>query len=114
MKKKLTEILNTFGYPVFPRGAMNDEEYFPESFFTFWNYETPEGGHYDNDATNASWTFWVYFFSEDPDLVDSVPEELVKLLKQNGWTVGGKGEDVTSALLSHAGRMITCRYLEIY
>lgn len=114
MKKQLIELLSGFGYPVFLQGSMNDDEDYPPSFFTFWNFQTPEGAYYDNKATRAEWGFWVYFYSEDPELVDSVLEEAVKLLKENGWITDGKGEDAASDHETHTGRLVTCYYMETY
>ena len=35
-------------------------------------------------------------------------------MKENGWTIEGKGEDVASDQPTHTGRMVTCRYVEYY
>lgn len=114
MKTELINLLETFGFPVFLQGSMNDDEDYPSSFFTFWNFETPEDRHYDNEASRAVWGFWVYFYSDDPSLVDTKLEEARKLLKTNGWIIDGKGEDVASDVETHTGRMITCQKIENY
>lgn len=114
MKDKLISILETFGFPVFLQGSLNDDEKYPPSFFTFWNFETPEDNHYDNDAIRAVWGFWVYLYSDDPSIVNSKLDEAGKLLKANGWTIEGRGEDVVSDEPTHTGRMITCRFIENY
>lgn len=114
MKSKLISILETFGFPVFLQGSMSEEDTYPSSFFTFWNFETPEGTHYDNDANSAIWGFWVYLYSDDPLTVDEKLIEAAKLLKNNGWLIDGKGQDVASDEPTHTGRMITCRYIENY
>ena len=114
MKEQLIELLSGFGYPVFLQGSMNDDEEYPPSFFTFWNFQTPEGAHYDHKATRAERGFWVYFYSEDPELVDVMLEKAVKLLKEKDWIADGKGEDVASDYETHTGRMVTCYYMETY
>lgn len=114
MKAELFNLLNTFGFPVYRQGSMSSEEDYPSSFFTFWNFETPEDKHYDNDASRAVWGFWVYLYSNDSDLVDSKLEEARKLLKSNGWIIDGKGEDVASDVETHTGRMFTCYKIENY
>lgn len=81
MKSELINVLNTFGFPVYRQGSMSSEEDYPSSFFTFWNFETPEDKHYNNNASRAVWGFWVYLYSNDPELVDSKLEEARKLLK---------------------------------
>lgn len=114
MKNELISILETFSFPVFLQGSLNDKDAYPSSFFTFWNFETPEDTHYDNNASRAVWGFWVYFYSDDPSLVDSKLIEAKSLLKEAGWIVDGKGQDVASDEPTHTGRMITCRRIENY
>lgn len=114
MKQKLIELLETFGFPVFRQGSLNDDDEYPPSFFTFWNFETPEDSHYDNQSVRAVWGFWVYMYSDDPAIVDDKLIEAAKLLKKNGWIIDGKGEDVASDEPTHTGRMITCRFIENY
>ena len=114
MTTKLIELLETFGYPVFRQGSMNDDKNYPSSFFTFWNYETPEDSHYDNNAVRAVWGFWIYFYTDDPSLIYTKLEEARQLLKSNGWITDGKGEDVASDVKSHTGRMIDCQFIENY
>ena len=50
-KKKLIEILETMGYPAYLQGSMSEDDEYPESFFTFWNFDTEEIRHYNNKAT---------------------------------------------------------------
>lgn len=114
MKSDLIKLLETFGFPVFQQGSMNDDDDYPSSFFTFWNFESPEDKYYDNEAVRAVWGFWVYFYSDDPALIDVKLEEARKLLKQNGWIINGKGEDANSDEKTHTGRMITCYKIENY
>ncbi len=114
MKTKLIAMLETFGFPVLLQGSLNDDEEYPSSFFTFWNFETPEAMHYDNRPHSAVWAFWICFYSSDPILVDTKLAEAAKLLQANGWVTDGKGRDVASDEITHTGRMITCRFIENY
>lgn len=114
MKNQLIEILEEFGFPVFLQGSLNDDEEYPPSFFTFWNFETPEDVHYNNSPARAVWGFWVYFYSDDPAAVDEKLAEAAEKLRAAGWTIEGKGEDVASDEPSHTGRMITARIIENY
>ena len=85
VKSDLIALLQTLTYPVFLQGSLNANEGYPDSFFTFWNFETPEAAFYDDYAGRAVWGFWVYFYSTNPLLVETEPEKARKLLKQNGW-----------------------------
>lgn len=114
MKSELIRLLETLGYDVSLQGSMNSANDYPPSFFTIWNFETPEDVHYDNNASRAVWGFWVYFYSNNPLLVDVELENARKLLKSNGWIVNGRGEDVGSDVKTHTGRMITCYKIENY
>lgn len=114
MKKILTELLETFGYPVFLQGSLNFEEDYPDSFFTFWNFDTPEKAFYDNDANQALWGFWVYFYSADPRLVEEMPEKARKLLRENGFILQGKAHDIAVDKPTHTGAFITVYKFENY
>ena len=46
LKEKLIEILETMGYPAYLQGSMSEYDEYPESFFTFWNFDTEEIRHY--------------------------------------------------------------------
>ena len=97
MKSELITLLETLNYPVFLQGSINSLEEYPESFFTYWNFETPESAFYDDNAGRAVWGFWVYFYSTDPTLVETQPEAARKLLKANGWILQGKVEAYNEA-----------------
>lgn len=112
MKDDLITILETFGYPVRLQGSLAEDEKYPESFFTFWNYESVDGSHYDNNPINYVWDFDINFYSIDPDLVNTMLLEAKTKLKSNGWIVSGKGHDVASDEPTHTGRGIHAIYIE--
>lgn len=112
--KDIVELLSTLGYPVIRQGSLISSDEYPEEFFTYWNFETPEGRFYDNEANKAEWGYWVYFYSTNIDRTYSVLEEARQLLKQNGFICTGKGEDVASDKPTHTGRMLTVYYIENY
>ena len=114
MKNDLITLLETLKYPVYLQGSINSLDDYPQSFFTFWNFSTPEAAFYDNDANRAVWGFWIYFYSVDPALVQSVPESARKLLKQNGYILEGKANDITVDKPSHTGAFFTVYKFEEY
>lgn len=114
MKKALVTLLKTLGYPVFLQGTLQNTEAYPESFLTFWNFDTPEAAFYDNGAGRAVWGFWVYFYSTSPELVESVPEQARQLLKQNGYILDGKAHDIGVDKPTHTGAFITVYKFENY
>lgn len=110
MKNELIELLSTYGYPVFEQGSLNEDDAYPDSFFTFWNDGTTDGEAYDNDAVFIVWNFTVYFYSVDETEVNTILPKLRKLLKQNGWIPEGVGYDVPSGEITHTGRAIDVRF----
>lgn len=113
MEDKLIELLETFGYPVYRQGSLSNDATYPDSFFTFWNNQSPDHAFYDNTEYGTEWDFEVNFYSNDPDLTYSKLLEAKTLLKQNGWVVPGKGHDVMSDEPSHSGRGISALFLEV-
>ena len=114
MKSDLIALLQTLGYPVFLQGSLNANEAYPESFFTFWNFETPEAAFYDDFAGRAVWGFWVYFYSTNPLLVETEPEKARKLLKSNNWILQGKANDIDVDRPTHTGAFFTIYKYENY
>lgn len=114
IKNDLVVLLETLGYPVFLQGSLNPDEQYPDSFFTFWNFDTPETAFYDDDANRAVWGFWIYFYSVDPVLVEQISEQARQLLKQNGYILQGKPNDVSVDRPTHTGAMFTVYKFEDY
>ena len=106
MKDLLINTIATLGYPIILQGSLNENEAYPESFFTFWNNDTPDGSHYDNEAISYIWDFDLNFYSTDPSLVNTKLLEAKTLLKAEGFIIGGKGYDVASDEPTHTGRGI--------
>ena len=114
MKETLIRILGSFDYPVFLQGSLAEPGDYPDTFFTFWNFENPEGEHYDNSANVCVWGFWVYFYSTDPELVESVPEAARQALKAQRFLSGEKPADVSVDAPTHTGAFFTVYGIENY
>ena len=112
MEDKLIEILETFGYPVVRQGSLGPDEEYPDSFFTFWNNDSPDHAHYDNAEYGTEWDFDVNFYSIDPEKTYQVLADARIELKQNKWIIPGKGYDVASDEVAHTGRGMRVFYLE--
>lgn len=112
MKEELITLLKTFKYPVRLQGSLGETEKYPESFFTFWNSDSDDGSHYDNNAISCVWNYDVNFYSSDPSLVNTIPLQAKRLLRQNGWIISGKGYDLTSDEPTHTGRGFGAIYIE--
>lgn len=114
MKSELIELLESFGFPVFLQGSLNSADDYPDSFFTFWNFDTPETAFYDDDANRAVWGFWVYFYSTEPRKVEQIPENARQILKRNGWIPQGKPQDIQTDAVTHTGAFFTVYKFENY
>ena len=112
MKDILINILESFGYPVFLQGSLGANEPYPESFFTFWNNDTYDWHHYNNNAIGDVWNFDVNFYSTEPALVNTALVDAKALLKSNGFIISGAGHDVASDEPTHTGRGLTALYIE--
>lgn len=112
MEDKLIEILETFGYSVVRQGSLGPDEEYPDSFFTFWNNDSPDHAHYDNAEYGTEWDFDVNFYSIDPEKTYQVLADARIKLKQNKWIIPGKGYDVASDEVTHTGRGMRAFYLE--
>ncbi len=114
MWAKLEPIFEAVGLPYSRQGSYNDGDELPPSFFTFWNVDTPEGGYYDNEAHQAVWYWYIYFYTTDPAILYSKLDELIKLCKAAGFVVDGRGKDIASGEPNYLGRYVPIKYVEQY
>ena len=112
MEDNLIAILSGFGYPVYRQGSMSNNEKYPPTFFTFWNYDSPGHSHYDNDDYGTEWDFNIYVYSNNPELTYSLLDQARTALKQAGWICQGKGFDVQSDEETHTGRGLNVIYMK--
>ena len=103
MEDRLIEALGTFGYEVHRQGSLAGEAEYPDSFFTFWNNDSGDGSHYDNQAVSCIWDFDVNFYGTDVALVYRTMDDAI---------ISGRGYDVPSGKQSHIGRGVNALYVE--
>lgn len=109
----LIEVISSYELPYYRQGSMSEDEEYPETFFTFWNRDSDDHAHYDNDNYGTRWVFDVNVYSSDPEKPYELLEDIAKKLKGNGWVVPGKGHDLYSDEPTHTGRGITVYFLEV-
>lgn len=112
IKDTLIATLQTLKYPVFLQGSMSSDAVYPASFFTIWNNSTDDLNHYDNDTIAYTWDFDVNFYSNDPDLVNTVLLTSKTALKAAGFIIDGKGHDLPTDVITHTGRGMSVLYRE--
>lgn len=103
MKNKLINALEQFGFPVFLQGTLNPAEAYPKTFITFWTNSTDDNAHFDNKTVSYDWAFSVILYSDDPEIVNTKPDEIRAVLKAAGFIPQGKGFDVPSGEPTHTG-----------
>lgn len=112
VKQLLIDSLESFGYPVMLQGSLMPETKYPDSFFTFWNNASDDESFYDNAPSRLIWDFDLNFYSNNPELVNSVLMQAKSILKQAGFIVNGAGYDVMSDEITHSGRGINLIFIE--
>lgn len=110
MEDLLIELLESFGYPVMLQGSLGPEEDYPNTFFTFWQNDSRDASHYDNDARSEVFDYDVNIYSNEPSLVYDKLKEAKKLLKENNFIVSGSGYSIMSDETSHTGRGMNVLY----
>lgn len=113
MEDNLIEVLSSFGYPVYRQGSMSNDDVYPETFFTFWNNDSPDHAHYDDTEYGTEWDFDVNVYSSNSELTYSVLANARIALKAAGWIIPSKGYDVASDEATHTGRGINAIYLQV-
>lgn len=112
VKQQLIDVLEAFDFPVFLQGSLQEDEPYPDSFFTFWNNDTEDASFFDNNETRTIWNFDVNFYSCEPALVNTMLREAKKSLKAANFIVQGVGYDVVSDEPTHTGRGVEVIYIE--
>lgn len=103
---ELFEVFEKLGLPYFRQGTLSDDEY-PNSFFTFDNFDSQNGSFYDNSERRYSMKVNVYFYTNDPRLVYSKMNEFIEASKSKGFIVEGRGKDAPSGKQEYVGRYVT-------
>lgn len=112
MREKLINLLESFGYPVHLQGSLLSVDDYPDSFFTFWNFQNDGDLFYDNESYASDFGYWIYFYSSDPELIENKTNEVKAVLKKNKFIVQGP-IDARSDIKSHTGKMLTIFYKEV-
>ena len=109
----LVDTLEALGYPVYLQGTFAEDEEYPPSFITFFTLSSDDAAHYDNESVGTAWEYQVIFYSNDPRLVATVPNEIRTALKTAGFIPQGRGRDIPSDEPTHTGWAMEFYYLEV-
>lgn len=98
---------------VYLQGTLAEDVAYPDSFITFWTTSTGDNGHYDDQVRAIDWIFYVYFYTNDPAEITTVPGQIETALKAAGFIPQGKGYDISSDVITHTGHVQEFIYKEI-
>ena len=98
----LISTLESLKYPVFLQGTYSGDDY-PETFFTYYVNDAPDGQHYDDKTTSWNWDTTIIVYTKDPTLLSTLPETARGALKAAGFISQGKGHNVFSDDPNYAG-----------
>lgn len=111
---KLVEILEPLvNNQVYRQGSFLEGQEYPNLFITFWENESSDKGHYDNNKTvGYTHDFDVNVYGNNSDTVYNTLEQVITTLKNNGFIVDGKGIDVPSDEPNYKGRHINAIFVD--
>lgn len=109
----LVDTLEALGYPVYLQGTFAEDDEYPPAFITFFTLSSDDAAHYDNESVGTSWEYQVIFYSNDPRLTATVPNEIRTALKAAGFIPQGRGRDIPSDEPTHTGWAMEFYYLEV-
>lgn len=110
MEDLFFDVLKETGYPYRLQGSLGAEEEYPDHFFTFWNNNSSDGGHYDNKASSVIYDWDLNFYSVDQEKVYTVLRETIEKLREKGFIISGDGYSVASDEPTHDGRGVNVLY----
>lgn len=116
MENKLVSVLEELElsqeFDVILQGTIDPEDGYPDNFFSYWNWETPRDGYYDNRHTKVLWGFQIVAYSTDRNFLIEMTKKAIEKLEENKFIIDSDGEDISSNLKSHTGKMIEVYFIE--
>ncbi len=104
MKGRLFAALNDlFEGRVYLQGTIEPFEEYPDTFVTFFTNDTEDTEFFDNKVHSIDWTFSVILYSNEPDVIEYKPAEIIAALKAEGFIPQGRGRDIPSDVPTHTG-----------
>lgn len=108
--QELFDLFDDIGLPYFRQGSLSDNNY-PNSFFTFWNIDTPEMSFYDNDSKRYCEYVQVAFYTNDASLIYSQMDDFISRAKALGFVTQGLARDTNADKADYFGRLVYLRII---
>lgn len=109
--QELFDLFEEIGLPYFRQGSLSDKEY-PNSFFTFWNIDTPFIKFRDNNSKNYVEYIQVGFYTNNANLIYSQMDDFINRAKQKGFILEGKAKDTDADQDNYFGRLVYLRIIK--
>lgn len=108
--QELFNLFDEMGYEYFRQGSLADEDYL-DSFFTFWNYDSPNLKIRDNVSKVFSEHVMVYFYTNKASLIYSVMDDFITRAKLKGFKVEGRAYDTPADKENYYGRLVRIKII---
>lgn len=108
MDDLLISLLETLADDVIKQGTLDVEEYPPNTFFTYFNWQNPRDKYYDNKHRSVVYYYQIQFYSKDIKVVDDILVRTIELLESNGFNIEEEPIDSYSDLQNY-----TCKSFEV-
>lgn len=107
----LFDLFEEIGLPYFRQGSMSDEDYAP-SFFTFWNIDTPQDSHYDNELHRYNEYVLIGFYTNNANLIYAQMNDFIERAKFKGFVIAGMPQDTNADKPNYFGRFCYIRIIK--
>ena len=115
MKEKLIEILEQFvGDEVYLQGTIAADAVYPAKFITFFTSTSEFDKYFDDDATKINWSVSVILYSSNPADILTMPPQIIRAMRAEGFLPQNAGVDVISDVDTHTGWAMDFIYEENY
>lgn len=115
MKEKLISILEQFvGDEVYLQGSIAADAEYPAKFITFFTTTSEFDKYFNNDATKINWSVSVILYSSNPADILSMPPQIIRAMRAEGFLPQNAGVDVISDVDTHTGWAMDFIYEENY
>ena len=110
---ELIDIFKNLGYDgkYFRQGSLSNNNW-PDSFFTFWNYNSSAISYRDNELKKYSEDYMVYFYTNDISILYTEMDRFINAAKKAGFIIQGKSYDIPSGRYDYFGRIVNIKIIK--
>lgn len=111
---KLIQVVSPFvNGKVYRQGSFTEKDTYPSLFITFWENESSDGNHYNNQEVNGyKYDFDLNVYGNNTNQVYETMEKVILALKNNDFIVEGQGFDIGSDEPNYIGRHVQVYYID--